>query len=201
MSCTEGYKVRQLQHRYLLGSRSWTESQAHKDQAIVIGEEAHGRAPLLLSQPEKNRQQTTGIFDRTTWGRLQWPRDYQVFVNYIKTCCLSNAYYHHHSILSSLKFPTQTQVKLLYILAHRLNMRSTTIFSVAITALSFFATTTSAWCDVKKFLEDCCLRDDKARHDQGNGFADGDFCNAEILKTCDADCCSMSTGLGIGCPK
>lgn len=66
VSCTEEYKVRQLQHRYLLGSRSWTESQAHKDQAIVIGEEAHGRAPLLLSQPEKNRQQTTGIFDRTT---------------------------------------------------------------------------------------------------------------------------------------
>ncbi|KAH6864674.1 hypothetical protein B0T12DRAFT_404285 [Alternaria alternata] len=80
-------------------------------------------------------------------------------------------------------------------------MHSTTIFSVAITALSFFATTTSAWCDVKFLLEDCCLRDDKARHDQGNGFADGDFCNAEILKTCNADCCSMSTGLGIGCPK
>ncbi|KAH7377274.1 hypothetical protein BKA66DRAFT_443311 [Pyrenochaeta sp. MPI-SDFR-AT-0127] len=91
-------------------------------------------------------------------------------------------------------------------------MHSNTLVSVVIAAIGIFATTTSAACTIKFTTADCCFRDAKARTSQdqesnrflpGQGitFATGDLCSNAIKATCGANCCSMSTGQGIGCPK
>ncbi|KAF1938805.1 hypothetical protein EJ02DRAFT_436848 [Clathrospora elynae] len=94
-------------------------------------------------------------------------------------------------------------------------MHSNMILSTIITAISIFATTTSAACTVKWTDNNCCFRDNKARTSQDRwsnvvpgtrtggeiAFAQGDLCPGHVVASCSANCCDPATGWGKGCPK
>ncbi|TQN66480.1 hypothetical protein CSHISOI_08782 [Colletotrichum shisoi] len=82
-------------------------------------------------------------------------------------------------------------------------MRSQSIISVAIVALSLLGEA-SAWCNFnKRTFEDCCYRTQDAKENQGDFMSTpiGSICPEKHLETCKADCCTWTTGLGTGCPK
>ena len=72
-----------------------------------------------------------------------------------------------------------------------------------------FATSASAYCLINEneVNDDCCFQNMDAIVKQRKadnyfgGNAEGFICPSTVTATCDADCCSYSTGYGIGCPR
>ncbi|CAL3970075.1 hypothetical protein PZA11_006374 [Diplocarpon coronariae] len=86
-------------------------------------------------------------------------------------------------------------------------MQYSTLINIFVAA-TFFVAGGNAWCEQAHRNEDCCYSSERAKDRQDelrwNGqvrLSSGTICNAKVQSTCGADCCSQSTGWGIGCPN